>query len=177
MINNNITVESHIDYKAGVDGFSFGELLTQAHSKGLKGITVEVLQFPTKDNGMLAVCRATVSMADDRTFIDIADASPESIVDITMAHYLLRISSTRAKSRALRDALGVVAISPEQLLPNSKDEVKQPEIKATIRQIRAIEQLCKQLGRKYDPHLAATLNKVAASKLIMQLSDQIKRIS
>lgn len=57
--------------------YDYCTLLSQAHSKGLRGITVDVIQFPTKTNDMLAVCRATITFDDGRIFSDIARCRSE----------------------------------------------------------------------------------------------------
>jgi hypothetical protein len=168
-------VEKNINHKAGADGMGYAELLTMAHSKGLEGVEVEVVQLPTKDNNMMAVCKAKVTMSNHKVFTDIADASPDSVNDVLLNSCLLRVASTRAKSRALRDALGlgVTETTYEVKSGDSTQNIGH----ATVRQINAIKNLCKQLGRKFDPELMATLNKVAASKLIVQLSEKLQMIS
>lgn len=89
-------------------------VLDAATKAGLKTLTVQVLQYPTADNGQLAVVEATGTFDDGRVFTDIGDCSPQS----TSAHLAaasLRIASTRAKGRALRDALNVGQTMFEEL--------------------------------------------------------------
>jgi hypothetical protein len=38
----------------------YAGLLDLAHQKGLKGIHVEAIQYPTKENGMEGICKAIV---------------------------------------------------------------------------------------------------------------------
>lgn len=85
-------------------------LLDLAHQNGLKTIDVNILQFPTKENNMTAICKATAK-TDKGSFTDIGDASPQS-VNRNIAPHLIRMASTRAKARALRDLnnIGMTAI-------------------------------------------------------------------
>ena len=88
-------------------------LLALAHERGLEGITVTVVQLPTELNGMTAVCAATVQMQSG-LFSDVGDASPSNVNRMIAAH-LLRMASTRAKARALRDAVNVGVTAFEEL--------------------------------------------------------------
>ena len=82
----------------------FAGILAEAHERGLKSITVELLQIPEEINGHTAICRATVVMKDDSVFADIGDANPKN-TSSRIATALIRMASTRAKGRALRDAV------------------------------------------------------------------------
>ena len=88
-------------------------LLGAAHAAGLKSIGEEVLQVPHPGNGEVAVVRATVEFGDGRRFQGIGDAS-ESNVGRAIAPHRLRMASTRAKARALRDALNIAAAALEE---------------------------------------------------------------
>jgi len=79
----------------------YSGLLDLAHQKGLLKIEVDALQFPTKENGNFAICKATVT-SKFGVFTDIGDANPFNC-NAKVAKHLLRMASTRAKARALRD--------------------------------------------------------------------------
>ena len=46
----------------------YSGLLDLAHQKGLKGIIVEAVQFPTKANGMEGICKAVVESKDGEEY-------------------------------------------------------------------------------------------------------------
>src|ERR687893_2757232 len=95
----------------------FAGLLDEAHNRGLRGIDTELVQVPTPENGNVAVVKATVEMEaseGSRTFSGIGDASPENVGRNIVPH-IIRMAETRAKARALRDAVNVGATALEEL--------------------------------------------------------------
>src|ERR671915_2259755 len=92
----------------------FAGLLDEAHSRGLRGIDTELVQVPDDANGSVAIVKATAEMDDGRRFSGIGDASPENVGRNIVPH-LIRIAETRAKARALRDAVNVGATALEEL--------------------------------------------------------------
>jgi hypothetical protein len=92
----------------------FAGLLDEAHQNGLRGIDTELVQVPTAENGNIAVVKAVVDMEDGRTFSGIGDASPENVGRNIVPH-IIRMAETRAKARALRDAVNVGATALEEL--------------------------------------------------------------
>jgi hypothetical protein len=104
----------------------FAGLLDEAHSRGLVGIDTELIQVPEDSNGQVAVVKATVQIEDAevgkgsgdpsnlRTFSGIGDASPQNVSRNIVPH-LIRMAETRAKARALRDAVNIGATALEEL--------------------------------------------------------------
>lgn len=98
----------------GRDFVLYTGLLDLAHRKGLKGITVEAIQYPTKDNGMEGICKATVESKDGEEYTEIGDANPRNVASYIAGH-VLRMAATRAKARALRDFVNVGMTCLEEL--------------------------------------------------------------
>ena len=91
-------------------------LLAEAHEQGLKGIRTHLLQIPGDDNAQTAICFAEVT-TEKGSFTGIGDASPENTARMLIPH-IIRMAETRAKARALRDAVNVGVCSVEELGPD-----------------------------------------------------------
>ncbi|QIN80227.1 hypothetical protein GBA65_18785 [Rubrobacter marinus] len=91
----------------------YAGLLEEAHTRGLRSIETELLQVPTAENGELAIARAVVRTEDGK-FTGIGDASPQNVGRMIAPH-IIRMAETRAKARALRDAINVGVASIEEL--------------------------------------------------------------
>jgi hypothetical protein len=86
------------------DYILYGGLLDAAHKMGLAGITTTLVQIPSDLNKNIAIVHATVSMPwGEFSGLGDCDANePRSMVAKTAT---IRMAETRAKARALRDAI------------------------------------------------------------------------
>jgi hypothetical protein len=105
MSNKGDKIET-VTVQGGKEHPTYAGVLNEAHKKGLKEIRVEILQFPSEDNHFLCIARAKVTMEDARIFEEIGDATPNN-VNKMIAPHLVRMACTRAKGRALRDAVNI----------------------------------------------------------------------
>lgn len=98
----------------------FAGLLDEAHAKhGLRSIETELIQVPSAENGDVAIVYAVVRTENGK-FTGIGDASPENVGKNIVPH-VIRMAETRAKARALRDAINVGATSLEELGPEEEE--------------------------------------------------------
>jgi hypothetical protein len=108
----------------GKDYPQYAGVLDAATKAGLKSLSTTVLQIPSPENGHLAVVEARAEFDDGRWFVDVGDCSPAS-TSPQLASAAIRLASTRAKGRALRDAINVGMTMYEEL-PDD-DDAKAPE--------------------------------------------------
>lgn len=92
----------------------YAGLLDAAHEKGLESIVTTLVQIPSDLNGMMAIVHASVSLKGAGTFTGLGDAAPDSVSRMMVPH-LIRMAETRAKARALRDAVNVGVTALEEL--------------------------------------------------------------
>jgi hypothetical protein len=95
----------------------YAGLLDLAHQQGLKSIQTDLVQTPSEANNRVAICTATVVLVRDgeeRQFTGIGDAAPNNVAP-AMVTCLIRMAETRAKARALRDAVNIGVAAFEEL--------------------------------------------------------------
>jgi hypothetical protein len=132
----------------------YAGLLEEAHARGLRSIETELLQVPGPENGEVAIAKAVVRTEEGK-FSGIGDASPGNVAR-AIAPHTIRMAETRAKARALRDAInvGVTALEElgdEEVLPEPAREAKptprmpreenKNELPATRKQLNYLEAL------------------------------------
>ena len=98
----------------GKDFALYAGVLDLATQKGLLKLEVELLQFPTKENGNEAICRAVAESVKGQVFSDLGDANPQNCHSMIVKH-LIRMASTRAKGRALRDMCNISMACLEEI--------------------------------------------------------------
>src|SRR5687768_2075461 len=91
----------------------YAGLLDIAHERGLKAVTTTLVQIPSDLNSQMAIVHATVETSQG-TFTGLGDAAPDNVSRIMVPH-LIRMAETRAKARALRDAVNVGVTALEEL--------------------------------------------------------------
>jgi len=98
----------------GKDFVLYAGVLDLATQNGLLKLEVELLQYPSKDNGNEAICRAVAEGKSGQVFSDVGDANPGNCHSM-IAKHLIRMASTRAKGRALRDMCNIGIACLEEL--------------------------------------------------------------
>src|SRR5690349_12926093 len=91
----------------------YAGLLDEAHQQGLTRICTTLVQVPSDDNGNMAIVTAEVE-TERGVYSGTGDAAPASVARPMVPH-LVRLAETRAKARALRDAVNVGVASLEEL--------------------------------------------------------------
>lgn len=171
----------------GKDFVLYAGLLDLAHQKRLKKIIVDILQYPNQENGFTAICKAVAETTEGEVFTDIGDANSTN-VNKKIAHHIIRMASTRAKARCLRDLTNVGLCSVEELgdsddiAGSDNAQVKKPVAivkpldkgsdkdgshpKASIAQLKAIESIAKRLKVKDE-----TLTKMVVDQYRVAVAD------
>ena len=118
---------------------------------------VDLLQFPTKENEHTAICRATAKTANGGLFIDVGDANPMNC-NSKVARHIIRMASTRAKARCLRDLTNIGMTCLEELgdlteVIGAEDEPGEPlRSRRTISESSAPKQA--QVGKQLNREMA-----------------------
>lgn len=93
-------------------------VLREAHANGLIGLEVSVIQPPSEANGQSAICQAIATFSGpdgrERIFTEIGDCDTKNAGPMIVPHKI-RMAATRAKGRALRDALGIGEALAEEM--------------------------------------------------------------
>ena len=112
--------EEHMIERQGKRFVLYAGLLEEAHGRGLRSVETDLLQIPSSENGEVAIVKAVVRTEEGK-FSGIGDASPENVSRAIRPH-LIRMAETRAKARALRDAINVGVTAFEELGGNEAEE-------------------------------------------------------
>ncbi len=113
--------QQHLDTRESI---AYAELLKLAHDEGLKSIATELVLQPSEDNGRLAIVKAAVE-TERGHYEGLGDADPGNVDDFLVPH-LIRVAETRAKARALRDAVNCGVVSSEELDGVVQNQVSRP---------------------------------------------------
>ena len=123
----------------------YAGLIDAAHDQGLHSIETAIVQIPTEENKFVAICTAKVTMARNSgydSFSGIGDASPQNVTP-AMRNCLLRMAETRAKARALRDAVNIGVAAFEELGDEGDDTKPSPQqwgdkVEETLREVVSV---------------------------------------
>jgi hypothetical protein len=105
--------EDQVINRQGKDFVLYAGLLDAAHRAGLQGIHTTLVQAPGPHNQETCVCHATVDFPWG-SYTGIGDANPGNVGRMIAPH-IIRMAETRAKARALRDALNIGMVALEEL--------------------------------------------------------------
>jgi hypothetical protein len=183
--------KEYIITRQGKDFVLYEGLLDEAHQQGLKRISTTLVQIPHEDNGNIAVVQAEVETGKG-VFAGIGDASPANVNRMIVPH-LIRMAETRAKARALRDAVNIGVTAVEELgdfedngdepagrpsgsreSRESRESYDRSEIKASpykqasANQLATIAKLSRLLGTPEEP--SEDMTSAEASDRITELS-------
>ncbi|NLL48205.1 MAG: hypothetical protein GX249_06445 [Firmicutes bacterium] len=169
----------------------YAGLLLVAQEEGIKELSVSIEQIPSVENGHTAIASAKAVTSDGSVFVDVGDASPVSVGADKFVPHLLRIASTRAKARVLRDAYAIAMTSVEELIPDRPQStpddgynvhqtrptlVPIKDEPATDKQMMVLHSMALQLNFN-DEDIAKldALNKAQASQAITELSARVRQ--
>lgn len=98
----------------GKDFAVYAGLLDLAHQMGLVELKAIPVQYPTKENEMRSICISYARTSDGKVFEDVGDADPRN-TDTVISKHIIRMASTRAKARVLRDLTNIGMTCLEEL--------------------------------------------------------------
>jgi hypothetical protein len=116
-----------IAYRNGKPFPLYAGVLDAATRTGLMGLTTTLIQIPSPENMMVAIVSARAVFEDGRVFEDIGDASPLNCAE-QLVSALIRMASTRAKGRCLRDSVNVGQTMFEELPEGPEGNGHQSEV-------------------------------------------------
>lgn len=113
----------------------YAGLLEEAHERGLVSVETDLLRLEMDQQGepVYALVRAKVLMSHEgqdrpdlrKTFTGIGDATRKNVGKMIAPH-LIRMAETRAKARALRDAINVGVTALEEIGSEEPEDTPKP---------------------------------------------------
>jgi hypothetical protein len=118
--------KEHVVMLKGRPHPTYPGVLAAAYANGLVGLEAKIEQIPCEQNGWMAVCSAVATFRGedgrDRVYAEVGDADPGNCTPHIVPHKI-RMAATRAKGRALRDALGIGVALKEEIDGTDTDAV------------------------------------------------------
>ena len=117
-----MAVNKEFIYKAqgGKDAVLYAGLLAMAHEAGLTGITTQIVQLPSAENGHTCICTAEVTMCRNNDYMKFTGIGDADLSNVKRGLPIIRMAETRAKARALRDAVNVGEAAFEEYGPDTE---------------------------------------------------------
>jgi hypothetical protein len=163
--------KEYIINRQGKDFVLYEGLLDEAHQQGLKRISTTLIQIPHEDNGSIAVVQAEVQ-TDKGTYSGIGDASPSNVNRMIVPH-LIRMAETRAKARALRDAVNIGVTAVEELGDFDEPEAQHSPSNSTRETVASYQaEPIRQDVPKASPYKPASANQLATIAKLSRLLGQ-----
>lgn len=161
--------KEYIINRQGKDFVLYEGLLDEAHQQGLHRISTTLIQIPHEDNGNVAIVAAEVETAKG-SFSGLGDASPANVNRMIVPH-ILRMAETRAKARALRDAVNVGVTAIEEL-GDFDEQGEEPEGFVGASTAREAAEPYRSDVPKASPYKPASANQLATIAKLSRLLDQ-----
>lgn len=165
--------KDHIIDLKGKQFVTYVGLLDAAHKKGLSGFHTQIIQCPSDANGQTTIVHArAVFNGGEFAYDGIGDANATNVNRMIVPH-CIRMAETRAKGRALRDALNVSMTMLEELDDYSKSagNVELPPTK-TVSKVSDFDHAA---GQKRLRAVAGDIAK-ADGLTAAEISDAIKQV-
>lgn len=109
----------------------YAGVLNAATRSGLVSLVSTLVQLGTDENEQTWIATATAKFVDGRVFTDVGVATPANVTR-QMLPFLTLMASTRAKGRALRDAIDVGVATAEELGDQVGDDLGSIRAEAAI---------------------------------------------
>lgn len=100
--------------ESSTDSVLYSGLLALCHDEGITSLDVEIVQYPNDSNGWTAVAKSRLEFQDGRVFGEVGDANKGNVKPNIAPHFI-RMAATRAKARAMRDAVNIAVVCEEEL--------------------------------------------------------------
>jgi hypothetical protein len=166
-------------------------LLDMVHQEGLKSVVTTLVQIPSDLNQNVAIVHASIE-TEKGNFCGIGDASPKNVSPAMVPH-IIRMAETRAKARAMRDAVNIGVVSVEELDANGggDDSVAEgdtrngvngadtvpPKVFATTEQKEELYRLAHLLGDTVDDAFRQRVETTSAATVEASIKARRQRLA